>query len=520
MRKYPIGIQTFAKIREEGYAYVDKTEYVGRLVKAQGYYFLARPRRFGKSLLLSTIESYFKGRRDLFRGLAIDAMDLPWETAPVIHIDLNSKNYKDEKSLTDLLSFYLSPYETEFAVEPGDADVDERFFKVLMAAYKATGKKVVVLVDEYDKPLLSSIGNEELQEKYRAILKGFYGVLKSADRFVQFGMLTGVTRFGKISVFSDLNNMRDISLETEYDAICGVTEEELHSCFGDGVSQLAASTAKTVEDTYGELKYNYDGYHFSENLRDIYNPYSLINALAKGKISNYWFETGTPTFLYTLLQNENYDLSKLEGDIEYDPTQLTGVMVSDHDAVPMLYQSGYLTIKRIDEFFGTVFLGYPNHEVEDSFLKGLLPVYSRSTSGAALEFINNFVRDALSGRIDSFMTSLQSMLARIPVHSNDQRVLELHYHNMMYLISQLVGLKVHTEYQTCNGRIDLVIETPKYVYVMEFKIGETAEDAMRQIEERQYGLPFKADKRNVYMIGASFSNATRTLSDWTVTKPV
>ena len=518
MKKYPIGIQTFAKIREEGYVYVDKTGYVGRLVEAQGYYFLSRPRRFGKSLLLSTIESYYEGRKDLFEGLEIEKMNLPWEPAPVIHLDFNSKNYKDEQSLADLLGFYLAPYEEKYGIDRRDADVDERFFKVVIEAYKASGRKVVVLVDEYDKPLLSAIDNEELQEKYRAILKGVFGVLKSADRYIQFVMLTGVTRFGKVSVFSDLNNLRDLSMESAFDSICGVTEEELHHYFDEGVAELASTTRITVEDAYGELKYNYDGYHFSEALKDIYNPYSLMNALAKRKISNYWFETGTPTFLYTLLQNENYDLSKLEGDIEYDPTQLISVMVSDRDAVPLLYQSGYLTIKRTDDFFGTVFLGYPNHEVEDSFLRGLLPAYSQSTSGASLAFINNFVRDAMNGRIDAFMTSLQSMLAHIPVHSHDDRVLELHYHNMMYLIAQIVGLKVHTQYQTSNGRIDLVIETPRYVYVMEFKVGETAKDAIRQIEERQYGLPFKAEGRDVYLIGASFSNRTRTLSDWIISK--
>lgn len=518
MTKYPIGIQTFSKIREDGYLYVDKTEFVARLVQSPGYYFLSRPRRFGKSLLISTLESYYRGRRDLFKGLAIENYNLEWDEHPVFHLDLNSKDYIDAESLNDIIGAYLEPYEQKYRVE-AKGDISERFFRVIKAAAEHTGQQAVVLIDEYDKPLLASIDNDELQTRYSGMLKGFYGVLKSADRYLKFVMLTGVTRFGKVSVFSDLNNLRDISLEAGFDAICGITEDELHNTLGREISNFASNCGLSVSESYSALKYNYDGYHFSEALTDIYNPFSVLNALAKGKISNYWFDTGTPSFLIKLLQKGNYDLSTLDGEIEYDSSQLVGVMVSAEDAVPMLYQSGYLTIKKVDEFFNTVFLGYPNHEVEDSFLKVLLPAYSGTPKEFSTKFINDLIRYVSKGEIYKFLLSIQSLLAKIPVRTNDSEMLELHYHNMMYLISQIIGLKVLTEYQTSNGRIDMVIETAEYVYVMEFKLGGTAEKALAQIEEKDYSLPFKADRRKTILVGASFSNDTKTLSDWII-KPL
>ena len=513
---YPIGIQTFTKIREGGYVYVDKTRYVAKLAKDGGYYFLSRPRRFGKSLLISTLECYFEGKREYFRGLAIDSMDIEWTQNPVVHLDFNSKNYDSVESLKEMLGSYLLAHEEKFGIEQSNAEVDERFFRLIKEVHKQTGKRVVVLVDEYDKPLLSVIDNDELQARYQAIMKGFYGVLKSADRYLQFVMLTGVTRFGKVSVFSDLNNLRDISMEEGYDAICGITDQELHKYFQSGVERLASKRNISLDEAYGLLKYNYDGYHFSERLNDIYNPFSILNSLAKSEIANYWFETGTPTFLLSLIKNENLDLSRLNGEIEYYASDLLGVMVTSQDAVPLLYQSGYLTIKRRDDFFKTVLLGYPNHEVEDSFIKVLLPYYSSISKGHSIQFINDLVRYIMSGDVDGFMSSLRSLLAQIPMHSHDEKLLELHYHNMMYLISRMVGLYVHTEYQTSVGRIDMVIETPNYIYVMEFKVDVSPEVALKQINDRNYTLPFKTDGRKILKIGASFSNETRTISSWVV----
>lgn len=517
---YPIGIQTFEKLRNEGFVYVDKTAYIQKIISNSGYYFLSRPRRFGKSLLLSTIEAYFKGKRSLFKGLALDNYPQDWQEYPVIHIDLNSKNYVDEKSLIDIIEFNLEHYERIYGIDNCSRPVDDRFMNLIRSASVLTGQKVVVLIDEYDKPLLQAIDDTVLQNKYCGILKSFYGVLKSADQFLRFVFLTGVTRFGKVSVFSDLNNLRDISMETEFEAICGITESELHSFLAIGVKKLAETREISVDEAFTALKVNYDGYHFSENMTDVYNPFSVLNALATSNISNFWFSTGTPTFLIKLLQSNDYDLSVLKGNIEYDPMMLTGSVVTSSDVVPMMYQSGYLTIKRFDKMFGTVFLGYPNREVEDCFLKWLLPNYGGISGEQSTTFINNFVRNAMIGDVDAFMTSLQSLLARVPVHNNDPAMLELHYRNMMYLVSSLVGLTVHTEYQTSNGLIDMVMETPAYIYIMEFKLERPAAIAMSQINDKQYFMPFKADGRKIIKIAAAFSNKTRTLTDWIIESAV
>lgn len=514
--RYPIGIQTFTKIREGQYLYIDKTEYIYRLVSKPGYYFLSRPRRFGKSLLLSTLECFFEGKRDYFSGLKIEEKDVEWSKHEVIHLDLNSKYYENENSIREIISFNLRQYEEKFGIIIRDSNIDERFFTLIKEAYRISGREVVVLIDEYDKPLLSAMDNNTLRDKYLAILKGFYSVLKSADRYLKFVMLTGVTRFGKVSVFSDLNNLRDISMLEEYEAICGITEQELHNSLNQGVKSFADARNITLEEAYSNLKHNYDGYHFSENVKDIYNPYSLMNALESKRISNYWFSTGTPTFLIKLLQKGHYDLSKLNGEIEYEPSQLIGVTVSASDAIPMLYQSGYLTIKRSDPFFKTVFLGYPNQEVEDSFVKGLLPFYSNLKKENSLGLVNDIVRFAMSGNADNMMTCFQSLLSKVPIHKNDASMIELHYHNMIYLIAHIVGLTVHTEYFTSNGRIDLVIETSSNVFIIEFKLNLPAADGIRQIDKKHYDLPFKAEGKKIFKIGASFSSETRTLSDWAI----
>lgn len=514
--RYPIGIQTFSKIREGGYIYVDKTDFIARLTSRPGYYFLSRPRRFGKSLLLSTLESFFEGKRELFEGLAIENYDIEWVKREVIHLDLNSKYYEDVRSIKEIIGFNLREYEEKYGIEPGNADIDERFFTLIKKAYAYSGKEVVVLIDEYDKPILSVINLPEQRDKHFEMLKGFYSVLKSADRYLNFVMLTGVTRFGKVSVFSGLNNLRDISMSEDFEAVCGITENELHAELSAGVESFASNNNCDVKMAYKALKDYYDGYHFSENLLDIYNPYSLLNALESKKISNYWFSTGTPTFLIKLLKKNHYDLSRLNGDLEYSPSQLVGVMVTANDAIPLLYQSGYLTLKRYDPTFKTLFLGYPNLEVEESFLKGLLPFYTEARAETSLGIINNLIRYCANGEADELMKCFRSLLSKVPVHTKDASLIELHYHNMMYLISTIVGMTVHTEYQTSNGRIDMVIETDRYVYVMEFKLNLPAAKGLQQIEEKQYPLPFEADGRKIIKIGASFSNATRTLSDWKI----
>ena len=365
--KYPIGVQNFTSLRENGYTYVDKSEYIEKLITRGKYYFLSRPRRFGKSLLLSTIEAYYQGRRDLFEGLAISRGDHDWQPHPVLHIAFNAHEYIRPDSLLEKFGYDFNEWEKLYGTELRGASHSERFRYFIKQAYAVTGQKVVILIDEYDKPLLDTAGNKELQDIYRSQLKAFYGNLKNCDQYIEFAMLTGVSRFGKLSIFSDLNNLQDISLSEEYSAICGMTIEEIRDNFDAGVRQLAVRNEMSVDEAYGQLKKNYDGYHFSPTSPDIYNPFSLLSALSSGYIGAYWFSTGTPSFLVEMIRRMQIDLR----DLEHTNIRLDHLMDSpfdQKDVIPFLYQIGYLTIRSYDRRFRTVQLDYPNEEVEQSFL--------------------------------------------------------------------------------------------------------------------------------------------------------
>lgn len=379
-RLYPIGIQSFEKIREGGYVYVDKTAWIYRLVTGGNYYFLSRPRRFGKSLLVSTLEAYFQGKKDLFKGLSIGRLEQQWVKYPVFHLDLNAQKYESARDLANMLNVALTRWEKLYGKEISETSSSLRFQGVIRRASESTGCKVVILVDEYDKPLLQTIGNEVLQTEYRNTLKAFYGVLKSCDQYIQFALLTGVTKFNKVSVFSDLNNLRDISMLREYENICGISEEELHRDFVPEVEALAEAGGAQLEETYKRLKEWYDGYHFTPNGVDIYNPFSLLNTFANRDFGSYWFETGTPTFLVELLKESRYDLQRLTGEVAMADS-LQGINSMSNNPVPYLYQSGYLTIKGYNREFQVYELGFPNREVEEGFTKFLLPCYAHLNSG-------------------------------------------------------------------------------------------------------------------------------------------
>lgn len=379
-RLYPIGIQSFEKIREGGYVYVDKTAWIYRLVTGGNYYFLSRPRRFGKSLLVSTLEAYFQGKKELFEGLSIGRLEQQWVKYPVFHLDLNAQKYESAQDLANMLNVALIRWENLYGKETSETSPSLRFQGVIRRASEATGCKVVVLVDEYDKPLLQAIGKEALQTEYRNTLKAFYGVLKSCDQYIRFALLTGVTKFSKVSVFSDLNNLRDISMLREYENICGISEEELHRDFVTDVEDLAEAGGAQLEDTYKRLKEWYDGYHFTPNGADIYNPFSLLNTFANRDFGSYWFETGTPTFLVELLKESRYDLQRLTGEVAMADS-LQGINSKSNNPVPYLYQSGYLTIKGYNQEFQVYELGFPNREVEEGFTKFLLPCYAHLDSG-------------------------------------------------------------------------------------------------------------------------------------------
>ena len=509
--KYPIGIQQFEKLREDEWVYVDKTRQIYELVQGGSCYFLSRPRRFGKSLLLSTLDAYFQGKKHLFEGLAIENLEKEWTVHPVLHLDLNAKPFTKFQDLYDLLNAQLYLYEQEYESVAIDTSIEGRFRALIRAAKQKTGRNVVVLVDEYDKPMLQAIGNEELQTEFRNALKAFYGVLKSADGDLRFAMLTGVTRFSKVSVFSDLNNLEDISMMPQYHDICGISEKELHATFDAEVGKLAQANGQTKEEAYLELKRRYDGYHFCGDTQGLYNPFSLLLALKNMCYGSYWFSTGTPTYLVELMKEVDLNPSELSG-YEAATSELESVQARVDNPIAVLYQSGYLTIKSCDKRFGTYRLDYPNEEVKEGFVNFLLPYYSYSKSAKHTTIISQFVMSLEKGDADRFMQLMKSLMADIPYELI--RDLENHYQNVMYIITKLMGLYIQAEYRTSRGRIDLLIGTDKYVYIIELKLDGSAEDALAQINAKDYALPFSVDGREVVKIGANVTSETRNLERW------
>lgn len=513
-KKYPIGIQDFEKLRKEGYCYIDKTSSVYDLVQKGSYYFLSRPRRFGKSLLISTIEAYFKGKRDLFKGLAIERLEKEWKRHPILHLDLNIEKYDTESSLEDILNLNLSKWEDLYDRNNAERSLSLRFAGIVRRAAEKTGERVVILVDEYDKPLLQAIGNPVLQDRYRNTLKAFYGVLKTMDAHIRFAMLTGVTKFGKVSVFSDLNNLQDISMDERYADICGISEAELSENFSDDIRNLAEANGQSLEEACIALKERYDGYHFNPwTPYGLYNPFSLLNTFAKNRYGSYWFETGTPTYLVEMLKRHRYNLYKMANE-KVTARILDSIDTSSTNPIPVIYQSGYLTIKGYIPEPQIFELGFPNKEVEQGFMDFLLPYYTPVQDTESGFAIWSFVEDVKTGNIDGFMKRLQAFLSGCPYEM--AKDIELHYQNVLFIVFRLAGLYTQVEYHTSYGRIDLVLQTKAYVYVMEFKLDGSAEEAMKQIEEKQYALPFAGDRRKVYKIGVNFSSETRNIERWVV----
>ena len=513
-QKLPIGIQSFEDLRNKEFKYVDKTAIVYKLVTEGKYYFLSRPRRFGKSLLLNTFESYFLGKRELFKGLAIEQLEHDWTEYPVLHLDLNTQVYDSPRALDDILNEHLCRWENSFGSNVSENSLGLRFMGIIRRAYEKTGRQVVILVDEYDKPMLQAIGKPELQDIYRATLKGFYGALKSMDGCIRFAFLTGVTKFGKVSVFSDLNNLRDISMLPQYFDICGITENELHTNFETEVSELADAQKMTIEETYAALRENYDGYHFcEEDLPGIYNPFSLLNAFANRRIDYYWFETGTPTYLMELLKQHDYVLPDLEHE-EPDADTLNCVDIASANPIPVIYQSGYLTIKGYDPDFELYRLGFPNREVKQGFLKYLMPYYANTVQGKSGFEISRFVRSLREGDIEGFMERLQSFLSACPYELEPQQ--ERHFQSVMFILTSLCGYYVEIEEHTNKGRMDMTIKTKDYIYIFEFKFNKSAEEALAQIDEKGYAERFQSDGRSIVKVGVNFSTACRNIDRWIV----
>ncbi|MDE6338512.1 MAG: ATP-binding protein [Muribaculaceae bacterium] len=511
--KYPIGIQSFEKLREENYLYVDKTAFLYSIITNQGYYFLSRPRRFGKSLLLSTLEAYYQGRRDLFEGLALSTLTDNWDPHPVLHIDLNYGQYERPEDLVEILSDYLTVWEKRYNLPIASAQevsASVRFNRIIKAAYESTGKKVVILVDEYDKPLLNAINNQELANIYRSYLKAFYSNLKTLDQYIELGMLTGVARFSKVSIFSDLNNLRDISFVNEYSAICGITAEELDLYFQTGINDLAEETGQKPHEVREELRNRYDGYHFSVKSPDIYNPFSLINVFANKDWGDYWFSSGTPTFLVRLIERGDYYFRDI-APYSIHKTALESAGLLDKNPIPAFYQSGYLTIKDYDRDYQTYSLDYPNEEVKRGFLDFLLQSYIPAVESWKGFSIPDFAKDMTEGKPEIFMKRMESLIASVPY--GEKGSAESHFQNAVYLLFTLLGYYVRMEDRTSDGRIDLQLETSRYVYIFEFKIDSSAKKAMEQIFEKKYWLREAMGNKKIFLIGANFDTTTRRLND-------
>ena len=510
--KYPIGIQDFEKLRTNGYSYVDKSRFVYKLATEGEYYFLCRPRRFGKSLFLSTLEAYFQGKKELFEGLAIYDLETDWKKYPIFHIDLNTANFREKDSLYTVLNDYLTTWECKYGTRESEATLALRFKGVIARAAEKEGCGVVILIDEYDKPILQTLRDPELQAEHRAQLKAFYSVLKTQDRYIKFAFLTGVTKFGKVSVFSDLNNLTDISMDHRYISICGMTEKELLTNFKEGISELAEANGDTEEATIAKLKARYDGYHFEENTVGIYNPFSVLNTLSRLRYKNYWFETGTPTFLVDLLKMHNYRLPDMTKERVSDDV-INSVDSLSTNPIPVIYQSGYLTIKGYDERFKKYLLGFPNREVEEGFLNFLLPLYTSAGNNSPF-LVDEFVQDVESGNPERFMQRMKAFFADTSYQVVGNA--ELYFQNAMYLVFKIMGFYTQVERPTSDGRIDAIIQTPNYIYVIECKLDRTADEAIKQIENNGYAEPFLMDKRKLYKIGVSFSSETRGVAEYKI----
>ena len=510
-RKYPIGVQTFSKIREEGYLYIDKTALIYDLVQSGTIYFLSRPRRFGKSLLVTTLESYFSGRRELFRGLAMEGLEKDWTEYPVLHFDFSGTKYFSESALEEQLDLQLSRFESVYGKGEGEISPAGRFGGIIRRAYRQTGRQVVFLVDEYDAPLLDSSGAPELQEKLRNMLRSFYSVVKMSDAMLRFVFITGISKFSQMSIFSELNSLQNISMKDRFSAICGITQGEVEGQLRPDVEALAQKNGETYTEALAHLKKMYDGYHFSPECEDIYNPFSLLNAFSNLDYDSYWFSSGTPTFLINLLRRSEFDIESLDST-EAPAEQFDAPTEQVCTPLPVLYQSGYLTIKSYDPVFRIYTLAYPNEEVRQGFISSLIPYYVNDPNHARNSLITGVVKALWQNDIGRCMDLITAFFASIPYDLDNKT--EKHYHTIFYLLFSAMGAYVESEVRSAAGRADIVLKTGTHIYVFELKVDGSAEDALNQIDSRGYLVAYTADGRKLVKVGVNFDSSTRTVSEW------
>lgn len=512
--RYPIGQQSFEVLRDGDAYYVDKTTYIEKIIRSQGkYFFLARPRRFGKSLFLDTLKCFYEGKHHLFKGLYIDTIVWDWEEYPVLKLDLNTDRYAEQGQLEGVLNTLFTSWEKKYGIEKNTDDISQRFKTIIEGVNEKTGRRAVILVDEYDKPLVGNLNKDENFEHYRAKLASLYSNFKSSAEHIQLVFLTGVSRFSKLSIFSDLNNIRDITFLNDFSDICGITEKELHHYFKSGIEKMAEAYRESYEDTSMRLKRNYDGYRFSETGSDMYNPWSLLNALASKRISSYWNQTGLPTIIAESLRRMDSDLKQIF-QTECSSDDLIGLDLKSQNPIALMYQTGYMTIKEYDFDTDTYTLGIPNNEVKKGLMDILLPYYADTQRESASEMIRNFIREVKGGNPEGFMKRLEAYFASMPFKLRISNEHDLR--NAIYIFISLVGINVKAELETSDGAMDITIETPEYVYIIELKYNKSARTAIEQIREKEYSLTYAMDPRQVYLIGANFNSRKRRFDDFLV----
>lgn len=520
-RKYPIGIQTFSRIRKDGYLYIDKTDLVWQLAHYATYIFMSRPRRFGKSLLTSTLESYFKGEQEYFHGLKIIELEQEWEQYPVLRLDLSTAKGQDTAAdLRARLIYILQDYVKLYGKEEGETTPGALLEGIIKRANSASGKQVVVLIDEYDAPLLEVLHEETTLDAMRKVMQEFYQPLKANERFIKFCFITGITKFSQLSIFSTINNLKNVTMLPRFSAICGITETEVKEDLAEDIKAMADDMGYTPEEMFEKIKDRYDGYHFSERSEDIYNPYSLLNALGDMRLENYWFSSGTPTFLIRQMQHFKTDIMSLDR-LEVPSSAFDQPTENMKDALPLLYQSGYLTIKDYDQEIEAYTLSIPNREVRIGYIQGLLPTYiGVKSSDVQMGFAAKFWRALKQNNIDLAMREMQAYMADVPYVEGFKKKLaeaanaEGFYEYTMYLIFSMLNVYVRTQVKCAGGRVDMVVWMPDTIYVFEMKVNGTAEEALQQIDDRSYALPYQTDGRPVVKVGVKFNAETRTPESW------
>lgn len=509
--KYPVGIQSFEKLRKGGYVYIDKTELIYELVSSGQCYFLSRPRRFGKSLLLSTIQAYFEGKKEIFEDLAIFRLEEEWQRYPVIRLDLSTYNPEQEDHHEKILDTQLSRYEELYNITKPDTSTDQRFNRLIFSIYQKTGKEVVVLIDEYDAPMTAHITDPKMFDQRRNVLRSLYSNLKSMDEYLKFLMLTGITRYSKTTVFSGLNNIEDISLNDCYGAICGITEEEMTKYLAPGIEELSEKMSMSYEETLATLKFNYDGYHFTSKCPDIYNPYSILQVFKQSRLSMFWYQSGKASLIVDLIKNTPQLLSK-ELNRSVGERTLSEIDIASSSPTALMFQAGYLTIKKWDPITKTFTLGIPNQEIKEGLYADLASTGLGISQADLSTSVTEVKRLLMIGNPEEAFDRLKAFLGGIS-HLITQNKPEIYYENNLFLILSLIGIDTTAESFTSEGRIDMLLKFPDYIYVVELKLDSTAKEAMDQIDKKNYVLPFKYDGRKIIKVGINFSSKTRNITE-------